>query len=423
MLIVIRVDKADRWIRMSKIIKECIVCGKELYPLLDLGNQPLANSYTNVQCQIQDTYPLCLCRCKGCFHLQINCIIDPSILFENYIYISGTSQTGKNYFESFAKHVYNSLDKGKSNSVPCKVLDIACNDGSQLDCFKKLGCITVGVDPAKNLKDLVVSKGHDMYSSFFTSVVTDLMIEEYSSFDIILAQNVFAHVEAPYKFLKQCSMLMHDDTRLYIQTSQAKMIQNNEFDTVYHEHISFFNTNSMRTLCERAGLYLNNVTFENIHGTSYLFEISKVNKPGVYVSDSELYNESVYSEYTVKCNDFKNRFKNTLDKYKSQGYSIIGYGSTAKSNTMLNYCGIGKDTIDYIIDENSLKYDKYTPGGSIPIVSLDWFRYAYFGGGREDDKVLIVVLAWNYIDEIVKKIKNTGIRVEILNINPLMLVN
>ncbi len=388
---------------MSTLVKNCIVCDNELISTLDLGNQPLANCYTDTENTPTKEYPLHLFRCKECFHLQINCIVDPVELFKNYIYVSGTSTTGKEYLKSFASRVTN-------GNLPCKVLDIACNDGTQLDYFKSLGCETVGVDPAENLLNDTVAKGHQVHCSFFNENTVDLLLQSHSSFDIIVAQNVFAHVSYPLDFLRQCSRLMNSFTKLYIQTSQAKMIQNNQFDTIYHEHISFFNVNSIKVLCAKAGLFLNNATIENIHGDSYLFEISKNDHANNIHDDSELYNDSVYIKYTLECESVKTKLRNTIIHYKTQGYDIIGYGSTAKSNTVLNYCDIDSSMIKYIIDENKLKQGKFAPGSRIPIIPLDK-QYI-----NDHDKTVIFVLAWNYFSEIQDKIKETIGDVTIINI-------
>jgi 2-polyprenyl-3-methyl-5-hydroxy-6-metoxy-1,4-benzoquinol methylase len=157
-------------------------------------------------------------------------------MFKNYLYVSGTTQTLKDYFDLFAKKTLEYAPNAKN------ILDIANNDGTQLDSYQKLGLKTYGIDPAVNLYNEAVSKGHKVICDYFN---LDTIKQFNNSFDIITAQNVFAHNKYTVDFLLSCKTLMHDESVLFIQTSQANMVLNNEFDTIYHEHLSFFNTNSI----------------------------------------------------------------------------------------------------------------------------------------------------------------------------------
>ncbi len=406
--LVTRRCKTDSSFRMNIY---CMVCNTKTEELLDLGQQPLANNYHKYN-ELCETYPLGLRYCSNCFHVQLNVVVSKELLFNNYLYVSGTSETGKKHFKWFAE------------KYPGKVLDIACNDGTQLDYYKAMGYETVGVDPASNLKEVAESKGHVIYNDFWSEELSERILNDKGTFDVIVAQNVFAHVDYPLQFLSYCKKLCNDNTKILIQTSQANMILNNEFDTAYHEHLSFFNCNSMNQLCKKVGMFLVNVWKVPIHGTSYIFEIStediKGNTTDVIYNEMEkgLYSVETYNRYRIQCNLYKNKFHNTLLKYKQQGYTIIGYGSTAKSNTLLNWCKIDKEIISYIIDENKLKQRLQTPGSDIMIESPEI-------GLLTKGKVVIVVLAWNFFVEIKRKvekiIKNGDVK--ILNINPLYETN
>jgi nucleoside-diphosphate-sugar epimerase/2-polyprenyl-3-methyl-5-hydroxy-6-metoxy-1,4-benzoquinol methylase len=407
----------------------CRVCDTATCLLLDLGNQPLANNY-HTEYEILNNYPLQLHYCTSCFHVQLNCTVNPDILFKNYLYVSGTSNTGKEYFYNFAKKSIQRLkDTGKLVNE-LKVLDIACNDGSQLDAYIQvaqeldLKIVTVGVDPASNLHQTSSSKGHDVHCAFFDLSTSNTLLEMYGSFDIIVAQNVFAHVDYPSDFLGYCKTLSTNSTIIYIQTSQATMIQKGEWDTAYHEHLSFFNTNSMKYLCTKNGLTLNSVELVNIHGTSYLFEITFETTDDCNVPDAlyreienDLYTVETYINYGLKCKLNKNNIHNKLLQYKLDGYNIIGFGSTAKSNTLLNYCGINTSIIDFIVDENKLKCGLLTPGTNIEIVDKSFLQYL-----NPNKKYVIVVFAWNFFEEIFSKIRDSvdnNLNIVVLNINPL----
>jgi len=196
---------------------------------------------------------------------------------------------------------------------------------------------------------------------------------------------------------------MHDDSRLFIQTSQADMIKNNEFDTIYHEHLSFFNANSMNELARRAGLTIVDIRKTPIHGNSYLFVMSKV--PGARLSvqaqlDFErtegLQDMNTYLAYADRAATIVEDLKQTIMHYRTLDYLIVGYGAAAKGNTLLNF---GEIHLDYIIDDNPLKQGLYSPGMSTPVVAIDILdQYS-------DVKVAFVPLAWNFFKEISANIK------------------
>jgi len=380
----------------AKELKECLCCGSEKLKLvLDLNEQPLANSFKKTAEEDEPTFPLCLNICEECTHLQLSHAVNPDLLFKNYLYVSGTSQTLRDYFDWFAKETLTYVPDAET------VLDIACNDGSQLNSFKALGLKTYGVDPAENLHPLS-SANHDVVCDYFT----DKYAYHYGSknLDIITAQNVFAHNSYPLEFLKQCKEIMHDASVLFIQTSQADMIRNNEFDTIYHEHLSFFNASSMSALARRAGLCLIDIRKTPIHGNSYMFvfkktaeDTSKVDAVLTEERDLGLQDMNTYLAYADRASTIVEDLKQTIMHYRMLDYLIVGYGAAAKGNTLLNF---GDIHLDYIIDDNPLKQGLYSPGMStpvVPIAKLDDYV---------DTKVAFVPLAWNFFTEIRKNIKN-----------------
>ena len=220
-----------------------------------MGLQTPANSYNS---KGNDKYPLGLNVCQECWHSQLTHVVDPTILFKNYMWMSGVSKEMCRYFEQFAIDAdqYN-INNTKNQKT---VLEIACNDGSQLDAFKKLGYKTIGVDPAENFIALNEAKGHIYIPDFFGEHLIN-KLNQFGNFDVIVAQNVFAHVDDIHGFLRAVKALMSSTTQVYIQTSQANMILNGEFDTLYHEHVSFFTVRSMRICLEKNDLYLKKLSF------------------------------------------------------------------------------------------------------------------------------------------------------------------
>lgn len=380
----------------AKELNECLCCGStELELTLDLGTQPMANSFLSSPSEPELTFPLVLNRCTECSHLQLSHAVNPDLLFKNYLYVSGTSQTLRDYFDWFAHLTFDYCTE-----KPKSVLDIACNDGSQLNSFKSLGLTTYGIDPATNLHP-ISSQEHEVVCDYFTQEY----IEHFKSknLDIITAQNVFAHNSYPLEFLQQCKEIMQDHTVLFVQTSQANMVQNNEFDTIYHEHLSFFCANSMNELARRAGLYLVDVAKTPIHGTSYLFVFTKTpreNNVKQILADERnqgLQDPQTYVEYAQKCQQVVQDLKDTIVAYRSEGYKIVGYGAAAKGMTLLNY---GHIALDFIIDDNPLKQGLYSPGMHIPVVSIDELD------NHGDANIAFIPLAWNFFTEISTKIKS-----------------
>ena len=388
----------------------CLCCKTDNKQFLDLGLQPLANNYHEKD-EPCDIYPLKLKYCPNCFHCQLSHAVNPELLFKTYKYVSGTSQTGMTFFKDNAKMIddyYNSRNKDNifTGILTKKVLDIASNDGSQLDCFKSLGWTTYGVDPATNLVPISVKKGHNVVCAFWNETVANQL----PIMDIITAQNVFAHTQYLDEFLQACKIIMNDNTLLFIQTSQKNMIVNNEFDTTYHEHISFYNTKSMKTLVERNGLFLNRVLDAEIHGHSYIFEIGKVSNLETnvivdkYLKEEEekgIYNDQTYIDFNEKTQVIVANLKQEIADFKANDYKCIGFGAAAKGQTVLCYGEIG---LDYIIDENPLKIGFFSPKMDIPIVSIDHFINDT-NANNSENKYVILILAWNFATEIKEKIR------------------
>jgi len=384
-----------------KPLKKCLCCGNTaLHLVLDMGQQPLANSFKATATEAEDEYPLAVNYCPDCSHLQLTHAVAPEIMFKNYLYVSGTSLTMQNYFQWFAGFVTEYFPEVK----PRTVLEIGCNDGSQLNYFKRYGLDTYGIDPAENIYP-ISSRNHKIICDFFTPE-SAAQIDKIP--DIIYAQNVFAHQDDPETFLKLCKQVMGTSSLLFIQNSQSAMIANNEFDTIYHEHRNFFNVLSMRTLAQNVGLNLIDVFRGTIHGGSDIFVFSNYRSSPARIQglvDMEraagLHDIKTYTDWATRARETTEQLAMVLDgQRKYHNHLIVGYGAPAKGNTLLNY---GKISLDFIIDDNPLKQGKFTPGQSIPVVTIDELKK------YPDRSICFVPLAWNFFDEIrgrIKKVRN-----------------
>tara|TARA_B100001989_G_scaffold85898_1_gene59638 strand:+ start:18514 stop:19692 length:1179 start_codon:yes stop_codon:yes gene_type:complete len=376
---------------MYKKINRCLCCdSKNLYYSLNLNEQPLANSYIKDINEEENIFPLGINFCTDCTHIQLTHAVNPDILFRDYLYVSGTTKTGRDYFDWFVEYCQK-FTNGKN------VLDIACNDGSQLNSFKKKKFNTYGIDPATNLYPLS-SKNHLVKCDYLNKEsISSFNID----FDIIIAQNVFAHNTYPQEFLNTCKSKLSKNGYIFIQTSQADMIENFQFDTIYHEHISFFSVKSFCALAKKVGLKVINISRTPIHGTSFLFVLSSEgkDKSEEFIIREKTLDKKIIDNYSEKCKEIASNTFIKVDELKANGYKVIGYGAAAKGNTFINF---SKINLDYIIDDNPLKHNLFTPGSKIKILPASTLK-------TETSKLCIIPLAWNFFDEIKQRVNNEGI--------------
>ena len=370
-------------------LNHCLACNaKNLKKVLNLNKQPLANSFLKKKNSKEKKYELLVNCCLNCTHLQLSIAVDPKIIYKKYDYVSGTTSTYREYMKDFYKFCLNNTKQLKYKNI----LDIGCNDGSQLDVFKKNKFSTNGIDPAKNIYK-ISSKKHKIICDFFN----DKTVKKFNKkFDIIISQNSFAHNPNPQQFLKNVRKIMHSNSTVFIQTSQANMCKNNEFDTIYHEHINFFNIKSMKKLVENSGLKLHHVVKKSIHGTSYIFVIklfSNQKKIINVLKKEKFLNYKFYKNWGKICRSNVNILKKRIKEIRKDKF-LIGYGAAAKANTFLNF---SKIKVDYIIDDNKLKQNKFCPGSKIPIKSIAFLK-------NFKQNVYFLPLAWNFYKEIKKRV-------------------
>lgn len=373
----------------------CLACGAaDPLPYLDLGDQPLANSYHDGG-GAGPEFPLGVAYCPSCWHSQLTVAVDPALLFRHYLYVSGTTKTLVEYFRWFA-----GFAAGRAcRAGPLAVLDIASNDGSLLKEFAAAGHAIQGVDPAENLAPLAEAAGVPTEVAYW-SLETAARLGR--RFDVIVAMNVLGHNADPLAFMEASGAALAPNGRIYVQTSQAEMIARGEFDTIYHEHHSFFSTRSFAALCRRAGLHLVSGRKVPVHGTSYLWEVaaeptaSDGTIEAMDVAEERLgyYDAETYTRFGERVVDTADFVTRTIADFRERGYAAIGYGAAAKGNTFLNFAGLD---LDYIVDDNPMKHGLRTPGRNIPIVGPETLA-------QESRPVACLILAWNFYDEVMARI-------------------
>ena len=332
-----------------KELNSCLACeSKALHTYLNLGDQPLANSYHKPD-EPLEKYPLKLNVCERCFHSQLSVAVNPDLLFKHYLYVSGTSKTLTQYFSWFAKQAIDRQLCTQDSTSDISVLDIASNDGSLLQAFRAMGVNNVlGVDPALNLTKLAWQKKIPTLPSYWNETTANAYAD---CFDIITAQNVVAHVSDPAPFLTNISKALRENGTAYVQTSQSEMIPRGEFDTAYHEHHSFFTINSMNQLAQRSNLHLNDVFKTEIHGSSYVFVLKKSrgnSQTILPLIDQERaegrYSIETYNHFAKQAHDKAEAIRQKIQAYREKGFRIAGYGAAAKGNTFLNFSNLSLET-------------------------------------------------------------------------------
>lgn len=390
-------------------ISSCQFCkSKNLKKVLDFGKTPPANSFLRKD-QLKKNeaiFPLQVYLCGNCYLLQLGHVVDPEILFKNYVYTSSTSPVFVKHFEDYATEVFKRFHLNKESLV----IDIGSNDGILLKPFKALGVKILGVDPAENLANLATMEGIPTLPKFFDSKLAEEISKSAGQADIVTANNVFAHIRNLDEIVEGIKILLKDNGVFIFEVAYlGDFLEKNYFDTVYHEHLFYHAIRPLNKFFKRHNMIIFNVEKTPTHGGSIRIFVKKT-KAKYLIENSvqktikdEIKNglgkESTYLNFSKRVEENKNKLLKLLNNIKSQGKRIVGYGAPAKGNTLLNYFGIDTKFLDYIVDDSPLKQGLYAPGTHIPIISLD-----VFSKRLKPDYMLI--LAWNFAEPIMEKLSN-----------------
>ena len=384
---------------------ECRVCGGGLNHYLSLGLSPLANNLNNNKNEINELYPLDLNFCNQCSNSQLSVVVPPEKMFDNYLYLSSTSEQFKDHFVKIAEELKNDLNL-KNKSV---VLDIGSNDGIFLEPVNKLGINAVGVEPAKNVAKIANSKNLTTYSEYFTDRTVKKILKKYGKIDVVTAFNVFAHGDGLKDILENVEkVLKHDGEFVFEIQYLLRTINDLTFDNIYHEHVNYWCLLSVLNFFEQSKLKVYKVKEVDTHGGSLRVYASKNKNKRThksikeYIEIEKKHKLDEIETYYKFAKDVENIKLQSLDKINGllkEDKKIIGYGAPAKATTVLNYFGLTEEQFLFTIDDNFLKQDKYIPGTNIQIKNLSSVKtnsYDY-----------VLVLAWNFFDVIKKKNKKT----------------
>ena len=369
---------------------------------MSLGSMPLANDFLNEE-QLnlpEESYPIDICFCTTCGLVQLDYVVPPERLFRNYAYLTGASEPLKTHFAALADEIcqHHHLSQGSF------MVDIGSNDGTLLTNFQKMGMHVLGIEPAKNVAQLAISNGIDTVNDFFGLEVAKALVAQHGPAEVITATNVLAHVNDLSDFLNGINCLMAADGIFVIEVPYlADLIANLEFDTIYHEHLSYFTLSSLNKLFTQFNLNITHASRIHIHGGSLRIYGRKGIHHAPQMVDELLKSESdlklnlldTYLEFAGNVAELGGQIRSLLKSLKAGGASIVGYGAPAKGNILLNYCQIGTNILDYITDTTPFKQGRYTPGMHIPIFPAQRFH--------ENPSDFAFLLAWNYADDILQR--------------------
>ena len=394
---------------MFKEQKKCRVCSSErLQKYLSLGAMPLANNLVELNRQETDMFfPLEVQFCNNCKLSQLTIVVNPEIMFSEYSYRTSVSSTFRKHFEEMAREV----KKLFSETEKPLALDIGSNDGCLLEGFEKQGFRVLGVEPAGNLAKIANGQGIETIPGFWNEQTSKKILKEKGNVQIVTATNVFAHVDDVHAFIQNVESVLSKGGIFIIEVPHAlNLVTKNEFDTIYHEHLSYFLVKPLLFLFEKTGMEVFDVERVPTHGGSIrVFAKQKENKKiivekekiNAFILEEErngLYEIAAYKKFAEKTMKAKKDFVQLLQELKKQNKKIAGYAASAKASTLLNYCGIGKETIGFIIDDAPEKQNRAFAGNRVPIVANSWLE--------KEKPDILVIFAWNIAKEIMQKINS-----------------
>lgn len=385
----------------------CRSCGSASgREVLDLGLQPLANNLLPAPLEEmgdEPRFPLIVDVCNDCFLMQLRELVPPVRLFSEYLYFSSFS-------DAMLRHAREAVDLHASEyslGNQSLVIEIASNDGYLLQYFKQRGIPSLGIEPAANIAKVAMEKGIDTRVEFFSKALAERLAGEGKKADLILGNNVFAHVPDINDFVAGIAALLKPEGVVALEFPWGhEMVRHLEFDTIYHEHVYYFNAVALVPLFRRHGLEIFRIEKLPIHGGSLRIHASRAGVRPVESSVHAVVGEETsagvatagyYEAFAKAVTALKKDLLDLLAGLVKQGRVIAAYGASAKGSTLLNYCGIGKETLSFIVDRSTYKQGKFSPGMHLPILPPDALLE------KRPDYTLL--LTWNFADEILAQQK------------------
>ena len=384
----------------------CRSCSSPLpHPFLDLGVSPLANSFVKADASyLPDTfYPLKVYVCPRCFLVQVEEIVSPSAIFSDYAYFSSFSDSWVDHAKAYVEMAIQRFRLNGSS----RVIEIASNDGYLLQFFLKHGIPALGIEPAANVAQAAIRRGIPTLVQFFGLTTAQELRAQGVAADLVVGNNVLAHVPALNDFVASVGMLLKPGGVATLEFPHLlRLFCGNQFDTIYHEHFSYFSLLSVERIFSAHDLTIFDVDELPTHGGSLRIYARREIIPTRQVSERiidlrkreeefGLHDMQTYSGFAERVKETKRTLLEFLIGVKRQKQSVVGYGAPAKGNTLLNYCGVRTDFLDYTVDRGPEKQGCFLPGTRIPIYPVERIRET-----RPD---YLLILPWNLREEIMKQ--------------------
>ena len=381
----------------------CRMCKSNNMPkFLDLGFSALSDNFLTVE-QLEQPeifYPLTVHSCLDCGLCQLGYVVPPELMFnENYPYDSSTTKTGREHFTKMGADICDRFNL-KPNSF---VIDVGSNAGVLLSGFKSKGMRVLGIEPSSKLADAAIKNGIDSIIEFFSKKLVKKILDDYGKVSVITGTNVFAHIDDLDDFMIAADSLLVEDGIIVIEAPYLlRLIENLEYDTIYHEHLSYLSVKPMIGFCKKFSFEVFDTEEQAIHGGTLRYFIGRKDKRKVsqnvsnYLKiedEQEIYSEKKLQDFARSVRDHRRALLQLLHDLKINGKKIVAISAPAKGNTLLNYCKIDSEILDYVTERNPLKVGKFTPGMHIPVYSDEKL---------EDQPDYALILAWNFADEIIQ---------------------
>ena len=384
----------------------CRFCGAPLRrTFVDLGMSPLCESYLTPDQlnQMEPFYPLHAYVCEQCFLVQVCDYVPPEGIFSEYAYFSSYSNSWLQHARTYTDTIIDRLGLHSASLV----VELGSNDGYLLQYFVPKAIPVLGVEPAANVAQVAIAKGVPTLVTLFGRVVARQLVADGKRADLVIGNNVLAQAPDPNDFLAGVKHLLKPRGIVTMEFPHLlRLMEENQFDTIYHEHFSYFSLLSARTMFSAHGLDLFDVEELPTHGGSLRIYARHADESSPPVTDrlralqaredaAGLRQLDRYASFTEQVHETKRRLLDFLINAKRRGKSIVGYGAPGKGNTLLNYCGIRRDFLDYTVDRNPYKHGRFTPGTHIPIYPPEKIFES-----RPD---YVLILPWNLKDEIIEQ--------------------
>ena len=385
---------------LDSYVTSCRVCGGGFNHYLSLGLSPLANNLNDKKNARNDLYPLDLNFCNQCSNSQLSVVVPPEKMFDNYFYLSSTSQQFRDHFVDIANELKSDL-KLKNSSL---IIDIGSNDGIFLDPVQNLGINAIGIEPAKNVAKIANSKKLKTLPEYFSDKTVNKIIKTYGKADVVTAFNVFAHGDGLKDILKNTENLLKKNGEFIFEIQYLlRTLKDLTFDNIYHEHVNYWCLLAILNFFEDSKMKVYKVKEVDTHGGSLRVYTTKNKNKRMHKSVSQyveiekknkLDKYSTYLKFAKEVEGTKRRSLEMINKIKMEEKQIIGYGAPAKATTILNYFGLSHEDLSFTVDDNLLKQNKFIPETGIQIKNIDDIKpntYDY-----------VLVLAWNFFEAIKK---------------------